>query len=110
MSRFTFLEDLRGRGISLSFLYEKIIVKPAELLTDETRQIIIANKNLLLLYLQVESACTGLSVSPIQVINDLLSIEDEQDIINNLIPAESLRLHIDVWVGMGKPYYSGKTT
>lgn len=39
---------------------------------------------------------------------DLMSVEDEQDIINGEIPAKSLRLHIKLWVKAGKPHYSGK--
>ena len=60
------------------------------------------------LYHFVERCCAGFSVKAQQVIDDLLSIDDEQDIINGEIPAESLRLHIKVWVSTGKPHYSGK--
>ena len=56
----------------------------------------------------VSSCCGGHKVDPQQVINRLLSVEDEQDIINGLVPPESLRLHIKVWCEMGKPHYSGK--
>jgi hypothetical protein len=56
----------------------------------------------------VSSSCGGQKVEPQQVIDRLLSVEDEQDIINGSVPAESLRLHIKVWCEMGKPHYSGK--
>ena len=56
----------------------------------------------------VTRCCYGLEVNPQEVIDHLLSIEDEQDIINGLIPADSLRLHIELWIANGKPYYSGK--
>lgn len=42
------------------------------------------------------------------VIDHLLSVNDEQDIINGMISAESLRLHIEAWISTGKPHYSGK--
>ncbi|WP_028389623.1 hypothetical protein [Legionella fairfieldensis] len=60
------------------------------------------------LYRFVEQCCSGFSVSAQQVIDHLLSLEDEQDIINSEIPIESLKLHIEVWIKAGKPHYSGK--
>lgn len=56
----------------------------------------------------VEKCCEGLCVKAQLVIDHLLSVNDEQDIINRMIPAESLRLHIEVWISTGKPHYSGK--
>lgn len=56
----------------------------------------------------VEKCCIGLAVDAQQVIKLLLSVDDEQDIINDEIPEESLRLHIKLWVEAGKPHYSGK--
>ena len=56
----------------------------------------------------VEKCCVNLQVEPQQVIDGLLSIDDEQDIINGDTPAESLRLHIELWISAGKPHYSGK--
>lgn len=43
-----------------------------------------------------------------QVVDGLLSLEDERDIINGHVPAESLRLHIELWLQAGSPHYSGK--
>ena len=56
----------------------------------------------------VEQCCIGLPVNAQQVVEHLLSVDDEQDIINDEIPEESLRLHIKLWVEAGKPHYSGK--
>lgn len=55
----------------------------------------------------VEKCCVNVQVEPQQVIDELLSIGDEQDIINGDIPEESLRLHIELWISTGKPHYSG---
>lgn len=56
----------------------------------------------------VEKCCINLQVEPQQVIDGLLSIDDEQDIINGDTTVESLRLHIELWISAGKPHYSGK--
>lgn len=56
----------------------------------------------------VASCCSGHKVEPQDVIDRMLSTEDEQDIVNGLVPAESLKLHIKVWSEMGNPHYSGK--
>lgn len=50
----------------------------------------------------------GINLHPQQVIDGLLSVEDERDIINGSIPIQSLRLHIELWLKAGKPHYSGK--
>lgn len=56
----------------------------------------------------VKKCCEGLPVEAQQVIDGLLSSDDEQDIINGEVPVESLSLHIKLWVKAGKPHYSGK--
>lgn len=56
----------------------------------------------------VQRCCAGFAVCPQQVIDQLLSKDDEQDIINGDIPAESLQLHIKLWIKAGQPHYSGK--
>jgi hypothetical protein len=56
----------------------------------------------------VKKCCGGLQVDAQQVIDGLLSSDDEQDIINGNTPVESLRLHIELWIKAGKPHYSGK--
>lgn len=43
-----------------------------------------------------------------RVLDDLMSVEDEQDIVNNAISLESVTAHIDAWLAMGAPYQSGK--
>jgi len=60
------------------------------------------------LYQFVQRCCSGFPVKVQQVIDHLLSVDDEQDIINGEVPAESLRLHIELWISAGKPHYSGK--
>jgi hypothetical protein len=56
----------------------------------------------------VTRCCSGLQIDPQKVIDRLLSADDEQDVINGEVPAESLRLHIELWATAGKLYYSGK--
>lgn len=56
----------------------------------------------------VHRCCVGLPVTTQQVIDNLLSIDDELDIINGAIPVDSLRLHIQLWIESDMPYYSGK--
>ncbi|WP_148110585.1 hypothetical protein [Legionella septentrionalis] len=56
----------------------------------------------------VQLCCDGASVTVDQVINSLLSEDDENDIVNGYVSKESLRLHINLWINAGKPYYSGK--
>ncbi len=53
--------------------------------------------------------CTGFPVNAKQVIDYLLSVNDEEDIINGDIPSEAIRLHIELWIKAGMPHYSGKT-
>ena len=56
----------------------------------------------------IRGCLNGFSIDAQQVIDGLLSLEDEEDIINGNIPAESLRLHIELWLKANKPHYSGK--
>ena len=56
----------------------------------------------------VQHCCRGFTVSAQEVINLLLSIEDEQDIINGEIPVESLITAIRVWIANGSTHMSGK--
>ena len=60
------------------------------------------------LYQFVQGCCVGFPVKAQQAIDYLLSVDDEQDIINGMVPYESLRLHIEIWISSGKPHYSGK--
>ena len=60
------------------------------------------------LYQFVQRCCENFHIIAQEVIDNLLSIDDEQDIINGEIPVESLRLHIKVWIDAGKLHYSGK--
>lgn len=56
----------------------------------------------------VEQVCNEFPVSAKEVIDNLLSIEDELDIIEGNIPEETLKAHIKVWLEAGKPKLSGK--
>ncbi|MDP3562227.1 MAG: hypothetical protein Q8R83_08645 [Legionellaceae bacterium] len=56
----------------------------------------------------VSVACVDFQVNSQLVIDRLLSVEDDQDIINGHIPVETLKLHIKIWWEIGMPYYSGK--
>lgn len=60
------------------------------------------------LYQFVQRCCVDLPVKAQQVIDNMLSANDEKDIINGVVSAESLRLYIEVWISTGKPYYSKK--
>ncbi|KTD02656.1 hypothetical protein [Legionella feeleii] len=82
------------------------IEKWASTIQSNKGGILIALNNLVFRY--TEQCCLGLDVEAQEVIDRLLSIEDEQDIISGQIPMESLRLHIEVWKKAGKPHYSGK--
>lgn len=57
---------------------------------------------------RLTQACCNLPTNVEQVLSSLLSNEDEKDIIKGLIPVETLRLHIELWVKHNMPYYSGK--
>lgn len=57
----------------------------------------------------VQHCCIGFASSAEQVINLLLSLEDEQVIINGKIPVESLITAIGVWIANGSSHISGKS-
>lgn len=56
----------------------------------------------------VSECCANLPIEPQKVINGLLSTDDEQDIINGVIPAESLVIAIQLWIAKGAKHISGK--
>ncbi|HAT1771504.1 TPA: hypothetical protein I8034_000850 [Legionella pneumophila] len=56
----------------------------------------------------VRDCCIGLGVEPYEVINRLISNEDEEDLLMGVIPKSVLILHIQLWLSNGKPTYSGK--
>ncbi|HGC5726842.1 TPA: hypothetical protein ACIZAI_001027 [Legionella pneumophila] len=56
----------------------------------------------------VDDCCLGLGVKSSAVINYLISNEDEEDILNGLIPKSCLVLHIKLWIENGQPDYSGR--
>lgn len=56
----------------------------------------------------VTKCCIGFEANPQQVLDHMLSVEDEQDIIHGLIPVETLKLHIKIWCEIGMPHYSDK--
>lgn len=57
----------------------------------------------------VQHCCIGFASNAEQVINLLLSLEDEQDIINGKITVEALITAIRVWITNGSPHISGKS-
>jgi hypothetical protein len=54
----------------------------------------------------IAKCCHGLAATPQQVLDNLLSVEDQQDIINGDIPNECLRAHIKAWLIQGMPHYA----
>lgn len=54
----------------------------------------------------VSRCCHGLNVSTQYVIDNLLSLEDRQDIINGDIPAECARAIIKAWIDLGMPHFA----
>lgn len=102
------ISDFRRSGINLSLQNGKIRVRPKEKITELIRNQIAEHRRDLIIYLQVELACNGLSITPTQVITRLLSVEDEQDLVNEETPQEALTLHIKLWLAKGMPHYSGK--
>lgn len=56
----------------------------------------------------VQTSCKGMRIDPQLVIEDLLSIEDEQDIIGGHITMEQLNYFIELWVASGMRRVSGK--
>lgn len=108
METFDLICKIRNQGVDLSSHRGKIHAGPKFNLTDVIRKQIIEHKNTLLLYLQVESACSGLSVNASEVIARFLSSEDEIELIKNKVSEASLRLHIEIWLAEGMPHQSGK--
>lgn len=56
----------------------------------------------------VSECCINLLIDPQKVIYGLLSTDDEQDIINGVIPVESLVLAVQLWIANGAKHISGK--
>ncbi len=56
----------------------------------------------------VAQCCKGLNVSPQQVVEQLLSVDDELDIITGDLTTASLKTAIALWTAQGTPYRSGK--
>ena len=52
--------------------------------------------------------CPKLLIQPQVIIDHLLSVDDEQDLLNGKVGIESLRLHIELWCAKGMPHKSGK--
>ena len=57
----------------------------------------------------VQKCCISFPGITQQVIDNLLSVDDEIDIINGDMSADALRLYIQVWIEDNMPYYSRKT-
>ncbi|WP_115701837.1 hypothetical protein [Legionella sainthelensi] len=108
MELFEFISNLRKAGIELTYNNGKIQAYPSHILTDSIRRQIIKYREKLLIYLQIESACNRLVVKPSQVINQLISVDDEQDLINGNVSEVALKLHIKLWVDKGMAHYSKK--
>lgn len=80
------------------------------------KSIVLANKPIILsllknrkqLFCIVESCCFDLNVDPQEVIDRLLSVDDEQDIINGQVATASLKLQIELWYAGGMPNKAGK--
>ena len=56
----------------------------------------------------VMRCCYGIAATPEQVIDNLLSFEDEIDVKNGNITTSELRLHIELWLANGMPPHSHK--
>ena len=56
----------------------------------------------------VARCCLSIAVTPEQVIDNLLSFEDETDIKDGNITTSTLRLHIELWFANEMPQYSHK--
>lgn len=56
----------------------------------------------------VKRACNGLPIEPRKVIDNMLSVNDEQEIIKGKISKELIRLHIETWLKDGSLHISGK--
>ena len=56
----------------------------------------------------VQASCEGMRIDPQLIIEDLLSIEDEQDIVDGYVTVEQLNYLIELWVSSGMKRVSGK--
>ncbi len=65
-------------------------------------------KNKVVLIDFVTRSCNGIKVKPQQVIDYLLSVDDEQSLIDGETSENALKLHIEHWMLQGMPDYSGK--
>ncbi|BCA94337.1 hypothetical protein TUM19329_06980 [Legionella antarctica] len=103
-------------SIELSSDWNKLNVKGSQASIEKLKADISSHKPEILLRLQrnriilsfIKNCCPDYERNHQEIIDDLLSKEDEQDIINGDIPTESLRLHVQLWINAGKPHYSGK--
>lgn len=96
---------------------EKLANMPKAMVTKQTELCFVGSvtsslslieKNNQIVIAFVHQCCVGFNVNPQEVIDGLLDVDDEQEIINGLVPADSLRLHVELWLAKGKPNYSGK--
>lgn len=103
-------------SIELSADWNKLNVKGRQASIEKLRPTLSNHKAEILLMLQrnqmiysfIKNCCPNYEGSYQEIIDYLLSKEDEQDIINGDISAEALRLHVQLWANAGKPQYSGK--
>jgi hypothetical protein len=56
----------------------------------------------------VKKHCAGLPCEPQRFIDEFLSKEDERDISEGDFTPAGLRAHMENWISIGMPYYSGK--
>lgn len=56
----------------------------------------------------VKKASGDLPISSTEVIDELLSVEDEQDILDGTFSEAFIHAHIKAWLNDGMPYYSEK--
>lgn len=103
-------------SIELSSDWNKLNVKGSRASIEKLKADISSHKPEILLRLQrnriilsfIKNCCPDYEGNHQEIIDDLLSKEDEQEIINGDIPTESLGLHVQLWINAGKPHYSGK--
>ena len=103
-------------SIELSADWNKLNVKGSQASIEKLKPTISNHKAEILLILQrnqmiysfIKNCCSDYEGNYQEIIDHLLSKEDEQDLINGDLPAESLRLHVQLWINAGKPHYSGK--
>jgi hypothetical protein len=100
-----------GRWLEkLANMPNTIVTEPTEpcFVSSVTSHLELTQKNSLIVMGFVRQCSIGMNAHPQEIIDCLLAVEDEHDIINGLLPADALRLHIKLWIAQGKPYYSGK--